>query len=189
MLFRGSLDSHLCSHNTTPIITFDCPTCGQKFKQKTNLAQHMKGHLDLPKRFPCPHCPTGFSKRVNLRTHMKRKHPDKEEEEATTTTIPSSSNSKLSEVRPASADLPSTISSSLSSSSSSKKNKKEKSQGQGNFKCDECGRSFLFKNNLKAHQRVHSKEKKYTCAECEKSFIYKESLKNHMVRVYSNVVL
>jgi len=56
---------------------------------------------------------------------------------------------------------------------------------QGNFKCDQCGRTFLFKNNLKAHLRTHTRDKKYTCELCEKSFIYKESLKNHML-LHSN---
>lgn len=136
----------------------------------------MKHHSeDNPKKFLCPHCPSGFSKRVNLRYHIRRLHPGAEEGEVSgiiaTRVIP-----------PPPSQQPTTI-----SSIGSNKRKKDKSQNQGNgqFKCDECGRSFLFKNTLKAHSRTHSKEKKYSCVECEKSFMYKESLKNHML-LHSN---
>lgn len=34
---------------------------------------------------------------------------------------------------------------------------------QPSFKCEHCGRGFLFKNNLKAHLRTHTRDRKYTC--------------------------
>jgi len=123
MIFRGSLDSHLAAHNP-PVVTYDCPTCGQIFKEKSNLTQHMKTHLDSPKKFKCDLCPSEFSKRVNLRYHIKRKHPPPAE--GMNDTNGSSSNNP-SEAKTDATKLP------------------DKDKPQGNFKCEHCGRCFLFK--------------------------------------------
>ncbi|CAL8126790.1 unnamed protein product [Orchesella dallaii] len=180
--YRGSLDSHLVSHKP-PEKTHDCEKCGMKFNVKANLRQHMRIHSDNPKKFPCDFCPSGFSKRVNLRYHIKRKHPEEAEKMNNNNNSKDSSGAGIPPSGLAEA-LAGTIIPSNPAIPGVGDNSKD-NKNQGNFKCEHCDRAFLFKNNLKAHLRTHTRDKKYTCDLCGKSFIYKESLKNHML-LHSN---
>lgn len=147
----------------------------------------MRIHSDNPKKFPCDFCPSGFSKRVNLRYHIKRKHP--EEAEKMNNNNNSKDNGGVGGGSSLTLGFPGAISgtspnSTVNSGDGGSDSSKD-SKNQGNFKCEHCDRGFLFKNNLKAHLRTHTRDKKYTCELCGKSFIYKESLKNHML-LHSN---
>merc|ERR1711892_1544717 len=47
------------------------------------------------------------------------------------------------------------------------------------FKCDQCGKCFSDRNNLKKHLYVHSDIKPHICSFCKKGFIKKAQLKRH----------
>lgn len=48
------------------------------------------------------------------------------------------------------------------------------------FICEECGKGFSKKENLKLHRNMHNNEKEsYSCDLCAKVFKYKENLKRH----------
>jgi KRAB domain-containing zinc finger protein len=47
-------------------------------------------------------------------------------------------------------------------------------------KCDECGKTFASKANLRAHKlHVHINERKYGCADCPKLFVTWQHLRLH----------
>jgi len=50
------------------------------------------------------------------------------------------------------------------------------------YKCYECEKSFVQKNYLHTHMKIHTREKCYSCPVCQKSFIQKGNLKHHIVR-------
>ncbi|XP_069606441.1 gastrula zinc finger protein XlCGF26.1-like isoform X2 [Ranitomeya imitator] len=47
------------------------------------------------------------------------------------------------------------------------------------FQCSECGKCFVRKNSLIAHQRIHSMENLFSCSECGKCFSFKSGLLRH----------
>jgi uncharacterized Zn-finger protein len=63
----------MLSHGNS--MSFECPTCGKKFQNKSNLVTHQKGvHLKKDSH-QCPSCPSKFSWKSALTKHM-RKHTD-----------------------------------------------------------------------------------------------------------------
>lgn len=51
--------------------------------------------------------------------------------------------------------------------------------GDKPFGCDECGRSFADRSNLRAHQQTHALLKRYKCVDCQKTFSRKSLLTKH----------
>ncbi|KAJ8921027.1 hypothetical protein NQ315_015823 [Exocentrus adspersus] len=51
------------------------------------------------------------------------------------------------------------------------------------YKCQDCNKTFICKQNLDVHRRaVHNQEKPFCCDKCDKKFSYANSLKLHMLR-------
>ncbi|XP_052820851.1 histone-lysine N-methyltransferase MECOM-like isoform X1 [Mya arenaria] len=50
----------------------------------------------------------------------------------------------------------------------------------GDFKCEECPRSFALKSNLARHQIVHESGRKFSCEHCERHFTDPSNLQRHI---------
>ncbi|XP_073804982.1 uncharacterized protein si:cabz01069022.1 isoform X1 [Danio rerio] len=53
--------------------------------------------------------------------------------------------------------------------------------GEKNFSCQQCGKRFNQQGSLNVHMRVHTGEKLFTCQQCGKNFSQRGNLINHMV--------
>ncbi|XP_052228622.1 histone-lysine N-methyltransferase PRDM16-like isoform X2 [Dreissena polymorpha] len=50
----------------------------------------------------------------------------------------------------------------------------------GDFKCEECPRSFALKSNLARHQIVHESGRRFSCEHCERHFTDPSNLQRHI---------
>ena len=57
------------------------------------------------------------------------------------------------------------------------------------FPCDECGKDFSSKSNLRQHKSVHSNDKPYQCPQCSKQFSQLRYLRQHLAFHISPSVL
>ena len=58
----------------------------------------------------------------------------------------------------------------------------------GNFKCEECGKKFLFIKSLKQHSTIHGKnERKFICSFCPRAFFKNGALRAHVNTVHRKI--
>jgi len=51
----------------------------------------------------------------------------------------------------------------------------------GGYSCEECGKKFQWKRDMKQHERIHSGDKVLICSVCFKKFTTKQALLHHVV--------
>ena len=139
--------------------SFPCSGCKKVFTTKFSLKRHFKTFHTVPKC--CKYC------------NARKLHTTPENTETPQTSAEKSVDQK----RKVSDMTPNVENETL---------KKPKwTQGQKQYSCQACDKSFTQSHNLNTHiLKVHRGQKQYYCQACEKKYKYKKNLKIHILTVH-----
>ena len=141
------------------------------------------------KPFPCGGCKKAFTSIISLKRHFKTFHMQEKPYSCqacdkmivhtpeNTETPQTSAEKSVDQKRKVSDMTPNVENETL---------KKPKwTQGQKQYSCQACDKSFTQSHNLNTHiLKVHRGQKQYSCQACEKKYKYKKNLKIHILTVH-----
>ncbi|XP_057712309.1 zinc finger protein 93-like isoform X2 [Corythoichthys intestinalis] len=149
--FKQSLERHRQTHK--PGRTYDCVICGELCETLVALRSHVRAHT-VNGEFACSECGRKFAWKSALVRHLKTHEPAERLLKCPQCELTFSCASYLSRHL--------------------QTHREERA-----YACS-CGKSFTYRAALKAHQRIHQKDRPHVCAQCGKGFLYKGGLQNHM---------
>lgn len=115
--------------------------------------------------YPCGDCGEVFRSKVALRRHQTYACP----------------NSQTSFLRKMTLDTSQDRVDSDGKSMDSETSGLEQELGtEGEYKCDQCPKSFQWKSNLVRHQVTHDEDRRYPCENCDKVFTDPSNLQRHI---------
>ncbi|KAF0034182.1 hypothetical protein F2P81_014248 [Scophthalmus maximus] len=143
------------SPNTCKFKTgFKCVTCGDAFKQKSQLNKHLRVHTG-ERRNSCKTCGRSFACNSDLLIHTRRHTGEK--------------------------PYPCATCGKRFIDMSSLKTHMSVHTGEKPYSCKICGKHFRLGILYKVHMRTHSGERPYHCKTCGKSFGHVSNFKRHTV--------
>jgi len=160
---KSRLKRHEAKHSD--VKSYECLTCGEKFKAQWSLYKHKLKHLqESDQGYKCtyPECNRKFADKLRLKRHSIT-HTEAKQFECN---FPSCKK-KFS---------------SLSVLYCHKKKHKANdgvNQEKIKLKCTECDKTFATKSVLKKHMLIHNPERPFSCDICSKGFRTKFQLAEH----------
>ncbi|XP_069496493.1 zinc finger protein 585A-like isoform X2 [Ambystoma mexicanum] len=154
---------------------YKCTQCGKTFIQRQHLTTHLKIHTG-ERAFHCSDCGKGFRWKSELLKH-ERVHLEK----ASDTSVKVETRGKRATRSRLANEKDSGKGPELRTFSKRTKflRRHKQLKGEKAQTCADCGKNFLNKRTLRAHQRVHTGERSYICNVCGKSFRRHTSLLIH----------
>lgn len=148
--------------NATDMLRFKCPHCTKRFRYRSLLLRHLITHTGV-QPYPCMHCGHRFRNRTMCLQH-----------EAYCDGVYSQ------ECR---SKAKNTAATQLSSVPTLKEAaQKPKAEGEAEFKCKFCTKSFTKSRSLRRHILTHNEVKPYRCKACDSCFSRYDHLKVHQTR-------
>ena len=160
---EGSLQGTELNEHQSGKRPFACTLCSKSFYHKDNLQRHMAVHSN-EKLFECTFCSKAFKIKDYLARHIKAAHKDIER------------------------FLCSTCGTAFEQNVLLKRHmiQYHLEEKDGLFCCGICRETFVFKDTLRKHIRLHSKERWYKCSKCPKAFNAKGLLMQHIKDFHSD---
>ena len=149
-----------------------CSQCGKRFKNPLTMKRHVETFHDAVKKaglsVTCPECGKHFNKKTNLKIHLECVHTNYQPGQVTCSLCnkelknPHSLKSHLREVHP---------------------DPRPGDQEQM-FRCEECGKVFRKKKDLRGHKYAAHKVDVRTCEVCLGEYKNQTALKQHLRLVH-----
>lgn len=145
------LREHNCSN--VPEKPYHCPLCRQEFQHKVAVTAHMKYH-SLGNIYPCQECYRIFPDSISLRDHQ-RCHGALKPYECPECGMVFKHYSVMEDHR------------------------RKHTENMRCHVCHICGKSFKYSSLLHQHQYLHTGQKPFHCPECGKTFAFAQNMKAH----------
>lgn len=133
-----------------------CPHCGQIYRTKQILQQHIKRHFDTGDKYACPKCPQRFKSWGELYYHNAVHVTDR---------------NFICEI----------CSKSFKAKRDLRNHRiRHETKDVKKFQCSFCQLMLKSKYTLNRHILIHSGEKKHQCSYCQRAFTQKNELNKHL---------
>lgn len=156
----GSVQKMPVQSNATKVLPFKCSYCTQKFKYKSLLLRHLVSHTGL-QPYACMHCGHRYGSQTMCLQHeafcdgVYKGGPSKGKSDAAAN---------------------------LSSTPAVREAAQKQAEGETEYKCKFCTKTFLKSRNLRRHILTHNEVKPYRCKTCDSCFSRYDHLKVHQTR-------
>ncbi|XP_045765052.1 zinc finger protein 729-like isoform X2 [Maniola jurtina] len=156
-----SLKTHILIHTAEK--KFKCQNCTKSFRTMGNLRYHIKkSHSTIEEKYKCEHCINTFSCKGSIMrhmvTHMKRQFA--------CTLCKKEFRLKYA----------------------LKRHMMSHGIGARTIQCDMCTMTFYSNDHLKAHYRVHTRERPYNCELCSQPYSYKRDFNRHCLKKHGVII-
>ncbi|XP_040899738.1 zinc finger protein 1035 [Toxotes jaculatrix] len=146
--------------NATKMLQFKCPHCTQRFRYRSVLLRHLVSHTGV-QPYACMHCGHRFRSQTMCLQH-----------EAFCNGVYTEGPSKgKSDAAPNTLSIP-----------TGREAAQKQAEGEAEYKCKFCTKTFMKSRNLRRHILTHNEVKPYRCKACDSCFSRYDHLKVHQTR-------
>ncbi|XP_039972909.1 zinc finger protein 1035 isoform X2 [Xiphias gladius] len=146
--------------NATKMLQFKCPHCTQRFRYRSLLLRHLVSHTGV-QPYACMHCGHRYRSQTMCLQH-----------EAFCNGVYKEGPSKvISDAAPNLLSMPTL-----------REATQKQAEGEAEYKCKFCTKTFVKSRNLRRHILTHNEVKPYRCKACDSCFSRYDHLKVHQTR-------
>ncbi|CAG9859489.1 unnamed protein product [Phyllotreta striolata] len=148
---------------------FSCTVCDRTFHRKDHLKNHVKVHSPQKDVYVCDNCKKQYTSLLSYRKHLALHAAEEGNLTCQICQLVFESKEKI------------LFHLKIHAGSRTVKNPNEKK-----FKCDECGRRFFTRKDVRRHNVVHTGMRDFLCQYCPQRFGRKDHLVRHIKKSHNN---